>query len=117
MNAALACLAGFAAEHDANAHSLHAWRALQIALRCHAALTSQGLGCSSGVSTGRMFCGEAGSSHLRVEYTLHGARVNLCARLMTLASNESRPLLCDSATQADRRHSALRTLLRGRPHT
>ena len=97
----IACgLPGFAAEHDANAHSLHAWRALQIALHCHAALTSQGLDCSAGVSTGRMFCGEAGSSRLRAEYTLHGSRVNLCARLMTLASKESRPLLCDSATQA-----------------
>ena len=39
------------------------------------------LGVAVGITTGRVFCGEAGSE-LRREYTLAGARVNLAARLM-----------------------------------
>ena len=39
------------------------------------------LGVAIGITSGRVFCGEAGSDQRR-EYTLSGARVNLAARLM-----------------------------------
>ena len=44
---------------------------------------SQGsLQCAVGITTGLVFCGEAGWVRNRVEYTLAGAKVNLAARLM-----------------------------------
>jgi len=46
------------------------------------------VGCAIGVTTGRVFCGEAGWERYRVEYTLAGAKVNLAARLMQAASKE-----------------------------
>ena len=39
------------------------------------------LDCAVGITTGRVFCGEAGSNNRR-EYTLSGNKVNLAARLM-----------------------------------
>ena len=45
------------------------------------------LGCAAGVTTGYCFCGESGCTS-RAEYTLHGRRVNLAARLMTRAAAE-----------------------------
>ena len=46
------------------------------------------VGCAIGVTTGRVFCGEAGWERYRVEYTLAGAKVNLAARLMQAASKK-----------------------------
>ena len=45
-------------------------------------LSELGLGCRCGMTTGKMFCGEAGCKE-RAEYTLHGRLVNLAARLMS----------------------------------
>ena len=57
------------------------------------------LGISVGITTGRVFCGEAGSEGTRVEYTLSGARVNLAARLMQAAGKtEEKGVLCDVDT-------------------
>ena len=70
-------LPGFTSDGEGAAHALHAWRAVQIALRCRAALLPAGLDCAAGVTTGRMFCGEGGSYRSRAEYTLHGRLVNL----------------------------------------
>jgi len=44
------------------------------------------LKCAIGITTGQVFCGEAGWELNRVEYTLAGAKVNLAARLMQAAS-------------------------------
>ncbi len=52
-----------------------------------------------GITTGRVFCGEAGSEGVRVEYTLSGARVNLAARLMQAAGkSKEKGILCDKDT-------------------
>ena len=48
---------------------------------------SGGLAPAIGITTGNVFCGEAGSI-LRREYTLAGAQVNLAARLMQYASKQ-----------------------------
>lgn len=56
------------------------------------------LGCAIGITTGKVFCCEAGSP-LRREYTLNGSHVNLAARLMQAASKYSIPVLVDRATQ------------------
>lgn len=44
--------------------------------------SSRMLKCAIGITTGQVFCGEAGWVLNRVEYTLAGAKVNLAARLM-----------------------------------
>ena len=86
---------GFAAADDA-------WRALSIAIKCHAALAELGVGCAAGVTTGYCFCGESGCTS-RAEYTLHGRRVNLAARLMTRAAAEGYAVLCDDETEQQTR--------------
>jgi class 3 adenylate cyclase len=95
----IACgVPGFRAETEASAHSLYAWRALQIAQLSAQALEDIGLGSCCGLATGQAFCGECGSA-LRAEYTVFGSRVNLCFRLMSLAAQSGRTLLCDEATR------------------
>ena len=44
-----------------------------------------------GITTGLVFCGEAGWVRNRVEYTLAGAKVNLAARLMQASSKLAPP--------------------------
>lgn len=61
------------------------------------AIRHRRLGCATGITTGKVFCCEAGS-HFRREYTLNGARVNVAARLMQAASKQGRSILVDSAT-------------------
>ena len=56
------------------------------------------LGVAVGITTGRVFCGEAGSESRR-EYTLAGARVNLAARLMQAAGKtQEKGVLVDDET-------------------
>ena len=60
------------------------------------------LDCAAGITTGRVFCGEAGYEKRR-EYTLAGAKVNLAARLMQAAAKadekgEPCGVLCDAQT-------------------
>ena len=95
----IACgVPGFRAETEASAHSLYAWRALQIAQVSARALEDIGLGSCCGIATGQAFCGECGSA-LRAEYTVFGWRVNLCFRLMSLAAQAGKALMCDEATR------------------
>ena len=49
---------------------------------------SGGLRCAAGITSGTVYCGEAGSDRRR-EYTLSGARVNLAARLMQYAAKQA----------------------------
>ena len=59
----------------------------------------QAMNICVGITTGKVFCGEAGSEGVRVEYTLSGARVNLAARLMQAAGNtREKGILCDKDT-------------------
>mmetsp|Transcript_8789 Transcript_8789/g.16399 ORF Transcript_8789/g.16399 Transcript_8789/m.16399 type:complete len:2007 (+) Transcript_8789:453-6473(+) len=55
------------------------------------------VGCSIGITTGEVFCGTVGGN-LRCEYTLHGVKVNLAARLMVAAKSG---VLCDRQTYRD----------------
>ena len=59
---------------------------------------SGGLAPCIGITTGTVFCGEAGSSERR-EYTLAGARVNLAARLMSYAVKHHKKALAHEAQQ------------------
>ena len=61
-------------------------------------LTKPSLGCAIGITTGRVFCGEAGSES-RKEYTLAGAKVNLAARLMQAAGKGGGGVLMDEDTR------------------
>lgn len=75
-------------------HEDDAARGLLAALAVKEELTSAGLSCSIGVTTGRAFCGAVGNDRRR-EYTILGDIVNLAARLMQAAAGD---ILCDAAT-------------------
>jgi len=68
-------------------------RGVQAALEIRQSLARMGYDASVGIATGRAFCGTVGNS-TRCEYTMHGANVNLAARLMM--STDS--ILCDENT-------------------
>lgn len=68
-------------------------KAVLAALDLHRELARIGHDCSIGITTGKVFCGPVGNSR-RSEYTVHGAKVNLAARLMMAAET----ILCDAAT-------------------
>lgn len=57
------------------------------------------VGCSIGITTGEVFCGTVGGS-VRCEYTLHGVKVNLAARLMVAAG---KTIYCDEQTYNESR--------------
>ncbi len=76
------------------AHEDDPTRGVQAALAMQAEMQNLGLHCSIGVTTGQVFCGSVGNETRR-EYTIHGASVNLAARLMQAAGNG---ILCDETT-------------------
>jgi len=75
-------------------------RALQAALAIRRKLGELSVRHSTGVTTGRVFCGVIGNSARR-EYTMIGDVVNLSARLMQAAAGG---ILCDDATQTAARN-------------
>lgn len=68
-------------------------QAVMAALDLHRELSKLGRKCTIGITTGKVFCGPVGNER-RSEYTVHGAKVNLAARLMMAAET----ILCDAAT-------------------
>lgn len=71
-----------------------AFWAVQSAMALRDQLTALGLNISTGITTGRVYCGVVGST-LRREYTVLGDTINLAARLMQAADGN---ILCDRAT-------------------
>jgi len=69
-------------------------RAVETALEIFAKLQQLKVPCSIGVTTGKAFCGDVGSSQRR-EYAMVGDIVNLSARLMAAAKTG---ILCDADT-------------------
>ena len=67
-------------------HENDAVRGAKVAMNIRRTMESEqfGLGCSVGVTSGRVYAGVVGG-HTRCEYTLHGSVVNLAARLMVAA--------------------------------
>ena len=72
-------------------------RGVHVALDIYKRLTSMDVEVTIGVTTGRVFCGSLGNAKRR-EYTMIGDIVNLAARLMQIAKQQDRPILCDETT-------------------
>ncbi|HJS20413.1 MAG TPA: AAA family ATPase [Anaerolineales bacterium] len=94
------------------AHADDPARGIQAALMLRDELDAQGVSGSIGVTTGRVFCGLIGNRRRR-EYTFLGQTVNLAARLMILAREESLKrgegnisILCDRQTYETTRDRA-----------
>jgi class 3 adenylate cyclase/tetratricopeptide (TPR) repeat protein len=71
-------------------------RAVRTSLHLHREFASLGVGASTGITTGRAFCGSYGSE-FRQQYSAVGRVMNLGARLMQAASGS---ILVDEATRA-----------------
>ncbi|NJP08037.1 MAG: AAA family ATPase, partial [Chloroflexaceae bacterium] len=75
-------------------HEDDAIRGVQAAMEMRTRMQQLGLGCSIGITSGRVFCGMRGNAH-RADYALIGDVMNLAARLM----QQSEPdVLCDQPT-------------------
>ena len=70
-----------------------------MALQLRSALSLQGLQPSLGVASGQCVVGPVGGA-MRQEWTCHGNRVILAARLMQLATKHGGMVLCDEPTHA-----------------
>ncbi|MFY0572135.1 AAA family ATPase [Archangium lansingense] len=77
-------------------HEDDAQRGALAGLSVRDAVKQQGLRCSIGITTGRVFSGTVGNDERRV-YALIGDVMNLAARIMAEATDD---ILCDEATQA-----------------
>ncbi len=77
-------------------HEDDATRAVRAALAIHRAFRSLEIRATSGISTGRLFCGSIGSPAVRA-YSMIGDAMNCAARLMQISSGE---VLCDEPTRA-----------------
>ena len=80
-------------------HEDQPYRALLAALQLRQALSLQGIQPAVGVASGLSLIGPVGSS-ARQEFTVHGDRIILAARLMQLAAKYGGMVLCDEHTYA-----------------
>ncbi|PTL78126.1 AAA family ATPase [Vitiosangium sp. GDMCC 1.1324] len=77
-------------------HEDDAQRGALAGLAVRDAVKQQGLRCSVGITTGRVFSGTVGNDERRI-YTLIGDVMNLAARIMAEGVDD---ILCDEATRA-----------------
>lgn len=78
-------------------HEDQPYRALHAALQVRHQLSLQGIQPSVGVASGESLIGPVGSA-VRQEFTVHGDKIILAARLMQLAGKYGGMVLCDEAT-------------------
>lgn len=78
-------------------HEDQPYRALLAALQIRQALSLQGIQPSVGVASGKSLIGPVGSA-VRQEFTVHGDKIILAARLMQLAAKYGGMVLCDETT-------------------
>ena len=78
-----------------NTHEDDASRAIAAALELQTEIAKLGLASRIGVSSGPTFCGLVGNDHRR-DFAMLGSHVNLAARLMVAASDDT--VLCDTPT-------------------
>ena len=78
-------------------HEDQPYRALLAALQLRQALSLQGIQPAVGVASGESLIGPVGSA-MRQEFTVHGDKVILAARLMQLAAKYGGMVLCDDST-------------------
>lgn len=87
-----------------NTHEDDASRAIAAALELQTEIAKLGLASRIGVTSGPTFCGLVGNDHRR-DFAMLGSHVNLAARLMVAASDDT--VLCDTPTHdaADARYA------------
>ena len=78
-------------------HEDQPYRALLAALQVRHALSLQGIQPAVGVASGESLIGPVGSA-TRQEFTVHGDKIILAARLMQLAASYGGMVLCDEQT-------------------
>eukprot|EP00965_Chrysotila_dentata_P070451 2328349-Pleurochrysis_carterae.AAC.1 len=79
-------------------HEKQPYRAVLAAMLIHHELIMQGIQPAIGVASGEGLAGPVGGA-VRQEFTVHGERVVLAARLMQLAAKLGGMVLCDEATK------------------
>jgi class 3 adenylate cyclase len=87
-------------------HENDATRIILAAIELEERLKLMKAKCVIGIAQGRLFCGEAGSS-IRCEYTAVGFKVNLAARIMSVAEKMDKGVLCDESTYSIAKSSGI----------